>query len=276
MDSPRGIAAHRARVTRRRELSKSKGKSLRNHNAVLQSLGCNRRPWSTNSISHKGELGPRRNRLRSAVAEPPLLDDGDGHYYTSNGTGRVLKKNTLGYQHDPQAWQDEEEGGYDRVYTEPVPCPAAPTATHTPAEWDASYREMVEQKHQDELAKVQEELVCQKRLYDDMASHARDTVLALDQRTDKVVELRDRGDYWIGQYEEEKVHRAADVERNYRQLGLIIQLEKENKRLIQRMENRDSVRARAAEGMARQITQLEEENRQLLQRMEMIHNLATD
>lgn len=271
MDSPRGIAAHRARVARRRDLSSSKGKSRRTRN---------RGPCRTSPLTHKSEPGPRRNRLTSAVAEAPLLDDGGPHFYTSNGTGRVLKKKTLpDYQMSrrEQAWQDEEnakiwkfeweEGSYDRVYTEPVP--VAPTTTHTPEEWDASYRKMVEQKHQDELAKVHEELVCQMRLYDDMSRHARDGVLALDQAEEKVAGLRENVEYWRGKYEEEKVHRAADVARNYRQLDRIIQLEEENKGLLQRMENRDSVHLAT-------IRRLEEENRQLLQRMEMIHNLATD
>jgi hypothetical protein len=192
----------------------------------------------------------------------------------------VLKKKTLpDYQMSllEEAWEEEEnakklewdECGYDQAYTEPDPCPAATTATHTVAEWDASYRKMVEQKHQDELAKVQGELVCQKRLYDDMARHARDGVLALDQAEEKVAGLRENVEYWRGTYEEEKVHRAADVARNYRQLDRIIQLEEENKGLLQRMENRDSVHLAT-------IRRLEEENRQLLQRMEMIHNLATD
>lgn len=280
MDSPRGITAHRARVARRRDLSSTKGKSRETRN-----VECNLQPWITSSHSNKSKLGrgSRRNSLTSAVAEPVLLDDGGPHFYTSNGTGRVLKKNTLPeYQlsRREQAWQDEEnakiwkfeweEGSYDRVYTEPVP--VAPTTTHTPEEWDASYRKMVEQKHQDELAKVQGELVCQKRLYDDMARHARDGVLALDQAEERVECAWENRDYWRRQYEEEKVHRAADVDRNYRQLNRIIQLEEEHKELLQRMENRDSVHLAAL----RRVTQLEEENRQLLQKMEMIHNLAKD
>ena len=286
MDSPRGITAHRARVARGRDLSSTKRKSRETRNAVLLSMGYNRQPWTTSSHSHKSKLGlgSRRNRLTSAVAEPPHVNDGDGHFYTSNGTGRVLKKITLPDYHVhllAETYQDQDNADMfawrntqvidEQVYTPPPVLPNT-TQTHTPEEWDASYRQMVEQKHQDELAKVQEELVCQKRLYEDMTRHARDTVLALDQAEERVECVCQNRDYWRRQYEEEKVHRATDVDRNYRQLDRIIQLEEENKGLLQKMEDPGSVHLAAL----RRVTQLEEENRQLLQKMGMIHNLVKD
>jgi len=209
------ITEHRFRTASRidRSSTKYKRRQSRHLNTYPLHGPVPRKAWARRSTSHKGGTGARRHRRESAVAEEPL-DCGmtRGYYYASNGK-RVLKKKTLPTYTKRLERQNIQEDDYERklqyLYEEsqmestPPPeavlhkCPR----THTQEEWESTFRTMmIHAGYQQQISTIQSELTTSNRLYEDMANHARRSVIALDKATDELVTLRQEMLHWKKKY----------------------------------------------------------------------------